>query len=72
MGVSIFIVCSLFFYDGIHCLRSVTQREPQALKESWSDVDHRVAEEIKNSQFTTWAYGGADVIKATDRFVKVS
>ena len=71
MGVSI-IAYSPFYYDRVRYVLSVTQRESQALKESWNDVDHRVAEEIKNSQFTAWDYGGADVIKATDRFVKVN
>lgn len=41
---------------------AVTQREPEA-KETWRAAEEDIVSELKNSQFSTWDYGGGELVR---------
>lgn len=49
----------------------LTQRDPEESKESWNAVGNNIADEIRNSPAASWDYGISELIKTTDRCIKV-
>ena len=48
----------------------ITAREPEA-KETWRAIDESATNAFKGTSFASWEYGGGDLVKGTEKIIKV-